>query len=156
MPQTKRQRACLKTRIDVLARGPLEALVNDRHRLGGSAQGDQADGQIDHAHERVGVVGAELDLPQGHCLFAELLGVAVPAEVVVAAGQVVHAHQRVGVVRAELGFRKRQRHFAELEGVRVPAEGSIGVGEVREHVERVEVVGAQLGFHEHQRLFARA
>ena len=40
-----------------------------------------ADGQVVHAHERVGVVGAELRLPQRQRLLAELQRLVVPAGV---------------------------------------------------------------------------
>ncbi len=46
--------------MDVLARGPLEALVDDRQRLRATIKFDKAFCQTPHAQERVVVVGAEL------------------------------------------------------------------------------------------------
>ena len=60
--------------------------------------------QTPHAHQRVGVLGAERDFPQRQRLFVEFEGVGVPAEGAVADCQAVHALQRFGVVGAELGF----------------------------------------------------
>ncbi len=74
---------------------------SDSERAAGGRQGS---GQVIHAHQRVGVVGAELGLPQGQRLLVELERLGVSAEGVVAAGQVGHADERVGVVGAEPGL----------------------------------------------------
>ena len=60
-----------------------------------------ADGEVVHARERVGVVGAELRLPQRQRLLAQLQRPVVLAGVGIADGEVVHARERVGVVGAE-------------------------------------------------------
>ena len=57
-----------------------------------------AGGQVVHALERVGVVGAQLGLAQRQRLLVELERPRWAGPGVVAAGQVVHARERVGVV----------------------------------------------------------
>ena len=76
---------------------------------------DVAGGEVVHADERVGVVGAELRLPQRQRLLVELQRPLVLAGVDVAGGEVVHAPERVGVVGAELRLPQRQRLLAELQ-----------------------------------------
>ena len=75
-----------------------------------------ADGEVVHAGERVGVVGAELRLPQRQRLLEERQGAVELAGGLVARGEVVHAGERVGVVGAELRLRQRQRLLEQRQG----------------------------------------
>ena len=131
-----------------------DGIAIDVEGLGVPAEGVVAVGQVVHAHERVGVVGAELGLFKRQRLLAELEGVGVPAEGGVAVGQVVHARASAGWSGPSLAFLERQRLFEELEGVGVPAELGVAVGQVVHAPKRVGVVGAELGFLQGQRLLA--
>ena len=101
--------------------------------------------QVAHADEGVGVVGAELGLPQRQRLLEERQGPVQLPGVLVARGEVVHAGEGVGVVGAELGFVERQRLLEERQGpVQLPG-GLVARREVVHAREGVGVVGAELG-----------
>ena len=61
-------------------------------------------GEVVHADERVGMVGAELGLPELERLLEERQGQVQLPGIQVRHGEVVHAGERVGMVGAELGF----------------------------------------------------
>ena len=87
-------------------------------------------GQVVHARERVGVVGAELGLPQRQRLLVELEGLGVPAQACRS------WWPGCPCSRAYRGGRGRAWPFAaqgllvELEGLGVPAQVGVAVGQV--------------------------
>ena len=62
------------------------------------------EGQVVAARERIGVVGAQLGLPQLERRLVQRGGLGRPAGGPVGDGEVVAAAERVGVVGAELGL----------------------------------------------------
>ena len=112
--------------------------------------------QVAHAGEGVGVVGAELGLPQRQRLLEERQGLVQLPGGLVAIRQVVHALEGVGVVGAELGLHQGQRLLEKRQGlVQLPGV-LVAQRQVVHAGEGVGVVGAELGLHPGQRLLGGA
>ncbi len=70
---------------------------------------NQSGAEVDHASNRVGVVGPQLGFLEGERLFVKLQRFQVSPQLAVNDGEPVHTQERAYVVRSELGFLQGER-----------------------------------------------